>query len=139
MSRPLSLSQLRDALQGLSLEQHKLQVLGLLASAAGRPVDILYSKLGGIIGPFFPGGWGNLGVVNFTEDVQLIQASWPPPELKARGAPAALHSCRPAHLSAGALAPGHVQLCQRVAPCRAAAGLAIGGAQQHRRRGLQRV
>jgi hypothetical protein len=84
MRKPLSLAQLKEALASVSLEQHKLQVMGLLASCAGRPVDILYSKLGGLIGPFVPGGWGNLGVVNFTEDVKLIQDSWPPPELKAR-------------------------------------------------------
>lgn len=32
----------------------------LLSSYAGRPLDLLYSRLGGINGSFFSEGWGNL-------------------------------------------------------------------------------
>uniref|UniRef100_A0A383VX58 Uncharacterized protein n=1 Tax=Tetradesmus obliquus TaxID=3088 RepID=A0A383VX58_TETOB len=44
---------------------------------AGKPLDLLYSRIGGLNGRFFPDGWGNLGIVNLKEDIDLIkQGAW---------------------------------------------------------------
>lgn len=53
----------------------------VLLSSVGRPLDLLYSRLGGINGRFFPTGWGNLGVVNLQEDIDHIK-NWPPQDIK---------------------------------------------------------
>ena len=53
----------------------------VLQSALGRPLDLLYSRLGGFNGRFFPTGWGNLGIVNLQEDVEHIK-NWPPKGIK---------------------------------------------------------
>lgn len=53
----------------------------VVLSSVGRPLDLLYSRLGGINGRFFPTGWGNLGVVNLQEDIDLIK-DWPPQGIK---------------------------------------------------------
>eukprot|EP00197_Chlamydomonas_leiostraca_P007037 CAMPEP_0202860166 /NCGR_PEP_ID=MMETSP1391-20130828/1990_1 /ASSEMBLY_ACC=CAM_ASM_000867 /TAXON_ID=1034604 /ORGANISM="Chlamydomonas leiostraca, Strain SAG 11-49" /LENGTH=577 /DNA_ID=CAMNT_0049539305 /DNA_START=86 /DNA_END=1816 /DNA_ORIENTATION=- len=55
--------------------------LSQLIAATGRPVDNLYSRIGFVTGDFFPKGWGDLGVVNFEEDLKLIQ-DWPPVGIK---------------------------------------------------------
>jgi hypothetical protein len=57
-----------------------------LAALAGAPLDLAYARLGGTTGPFFADGWGDLGVVNFEQDLALIR-TWPPQELKARAPP----------------------------------------------------
>eukprot|EP00882_Tetradesmus_deserticola_P020032 GHRQ01021586.1.p1 GENE.GHRQ01021586.1~~GHRQ01021586.1.p1 ORF type:complete len:167 (+),score=20.66 GHRQ01021586.1:387-887(+) len=58
--------------------QHALDALSQLALGyAGKPLDLLYSRLGGLNGRFFPQGWGNLGIVNLKEDIDLIkQGAW---------------------------------------------------------------
>ena len=55
----------------------------LLTSLSGPALDHLYSRLASVNGPYFPDGWGDLGVVQFEEDVASITA-WPPPELNVR-------------------------------------------------------
>ena len=58
----------------------------VLSAAAGAPLDHLYSRIGSINGPFFPGGWGNLGIVNYEEDLQhLLDVQ--PGAMKARRGP----------------------------------------------------
>lgn len=60
----------------------------LLLCAAGRPLDHLYSRLGSIhVGPFFPGGWGDLGVVDFEQDVKAMRATPEPLKVLSRGPP----------------------------------------------------
>jgi hypothetical protein len=58
--------------------QHALDALSqLFLGYAGKPLDLLYSRLGGLNGRFFPQGWGNLGIVNLKEDIDLIkQGAW---------------------------------------------------------------
>ena len=56
----------------------------LLTSLSGPALDHLYSRLASVNGPYFPDGWGDLGVVQFEEDVASITA-WPPPELNVSG------------------------------------------------------
>lgn len=53
----------------------------VLQSALGRPLDLLYSRIGGFNGRFFPAGWGNLGIVNLQEDIERIK-DWPPEDIK---------------------------------------------------------
>lgn len=49
----------------------------LFLGYAGKPLDLLYSRIGGLNGRFFPDGWGNLGIVNLKEDIDLIkQGAW---------------------------------------------------------------
>jgi hypothetical protein len=43
--------------------------------------DLLWSRLGGLNGKFFEGGWGNLGIVNLQEDLAVIQ-QWPPQDMQ---------------------------------------------------------
>lgn len=52
-----------------------------LFAAAGRPLDLLYSRLGGLNGRFFPAGWGNLSLIDLAADVELMK-SWPPQDLQ---------------------------------------------------------
>lgn len=52
-----------------------------LLSSVGRPLDLLYSRLGGLNGRFFPTGWGNLSIVNLQEDLEHIK-NWPPEGIK---------------------------------------------------------
>jgi hypothetical protein len=54
--------------------QHALDALSqLFLGYAGKPLDLLYSRIGGLNGRFFPQGWGNLGIVNLKEDIDLIK------------------------------------------------------------------
>jgi hypothetical protein len=55
----------------------------MLLSLAGRPLDLLYSRLGGLNGSFFRDGWGNLGIVDLQQDVEIV-SQWPPAELQVR-------------------------------------------------------
>lgn len=56
----------------------------LLSGVAGAPLDHLYSRLGSFNGPFFPGGWGNLGVVNYAEDIKHLLDVGPSGPMKVR-------------------------------------------------------
>ena len=58
-----------------------VQLSGMLLSLAGRPLDLLYSRLGGLNGPFFRDGWGNLGIVDLQQDVEIV-SQWPPSDLQ---------------------------------------------------------
>lgn len=49
--------------------------------AVPRVLDLLWSRLGGLNGKFFEGGWGNLGIVNLQEDLAVIQ-QWPPQDMQ---------------------------------------------------------
>lgn len=70
------------------LEGARSQLKSLLAACAGKGLDNLYARFGGLSGAFFPHGWGDLGVVNFEEDLKLIQ-TWPPADLKVPTEPCA--------------------------------------------------
>lgn len=62
--------------------QQAIQALShVFLGYTGRPLDLLYSRIGGLNGRFFPRGWGNLGIVNLKEDIDLIK-QWPPQGLK---------------------------------------------------------
>ncbi|KAF8057852.1 GAMMACAL1 [Scenedesmus sp. PABB004] len=45
--------------------------------AVGRPLDLLYARLGGLNARFFERGWGNLGIVDLQQDIDMI-SDWPP-------------------------------------------------------------
>ncbi len=47
-------------------------ITNILSAAAGGPVDRLYSRLGSLNGPFFPAGWGDLAIVNYSEDAKYL-------------------------------------------------------------------
>lgn len=56
------------------------KLAGILSSATdrvpaslGAPLDHLYSRLGSFNGMFFEGGWGDLGIVNYEEDLKHLQ------------------------------------------------------------------
>lgn len=70
-----------NLLARVGLDQTRMYLASLLLGAAGKPLDVLYSRLGGFNGGFFEQGWGDLGVVNFREDLELIRR-WPPGDLK---------------------------------------------------------
>ena len=56
------------------------RLLNLVAANTGRFVDLFYCSLVHRLGgsqPFFNQGWGDLGVVNFTEDAKAFE-HWPP-------------------------------------------------------------
>lgn len=76
----------------------------LLTSLSGPALDHLYSRLASVNGPYFPDGWGDLGVVQFEEDVASITA-WPPPELNVRGEGDKSLPCTPQADMHGRMAP----------------------------------
>jgi hypothetical protein len=64
----------------------------LNAEAMPRVLDLLWSRLGGLNGKFFEAGWGNLGIVNLEEDLQLIK-QWPPKDMQVSSAAAGEWFC----------------------------------------------
>lgn len=58
----------------LAVEQHSRTLSKLLSGYGGRPLDLLYSRLGALNGSFFPGGWGDLGVVSFEDDLAHMRS-----------------------------------------------------------------
>lgn len=68
-----------DVLQQLLRQPRPL----LKAEAVPRVLDLLWSRLGGLNGKFFEAGWGNLGIVNLQEDLEIIK-QWPPQDMQVR-------------------------------------------------------
>lgn len=53
----------------------------LNTEAMPRVLDLLWSRLGGLNGKFFEAGWGNLGIVNLQQDLEVIK-QWPPKDMQ---------------------------------------------------------
>jgi hypothetical protein len=66
-----------DVLQQLLRQPRPL----LNTEAMPRVLDLLWSRLGGLNGKFFEAGWGNLGIVNLQEDLEIIK-QWPPQDMQ---------------------------------------------------------
>ncbi len=56
--RPLLAASPRALIARMGLDQHALYVASLLMAATGRPLDVLYSRLGGITGEQLVVSWG---------------------------------------------------------------------------------
>ena len=71
----------RGLLGALGHDQTRLFLSSMVLSATGKPLDLLYSRLGGLQQPFFAHGWGDLRVVDYEADMAVL-STWPPQELK---------------------------------------------------------